>query len=196
MFAVGLTGGIGSGKTMVAQLFESLDVPVFYADDEAKKMYDTNSRLREQLENLLGSGLYKDGRLQRSVMAARIFADKVLLEKVNRLVHPLLDERFRAYAAAQHAPYVMMEAAILFESGFYQSMQATVAVTAPEVLRIQRVMQRDNISAVAVRRRMRHQWPDEQRNTQADFVITNDGEKALLPQVIRIHEELKLRTKK
>ncbi len=190
MKLVGLTGGIGSGKTLVAQLFETFGIPVFYADEEAKKLYDANDRLRTQLMALLGSDIYEGGQLQRKVMAVRIFSDVSLLEKVNHLVHPLLDECFKAYSARQHAPYVMMEAAILFESGLNKRMQHCITVSASENLRIQRVMQRDGVSEETIRQRIQYQWTDKQRIALSGFVIVNDGEQALLPQVVAIHEKL------
>jgi dephospho-CoA kinase len=190
-YVVGLAGGIGSGKTLVANIFSTLGIPVFNADEETKIAYDTDTALRTELTGLLGNDLYEGPRLNRRLMAARIFADKSLLEKVNALVHPLINERFLAYAAQQQSPYVMMESAILFEAGLHTFMQKTIAVTAPEALRIARACQRDNVDEAALRQRMQHQWADEQRNALADFVLVNDGKQALLSQVMDTDAQLR-----
>jgi dephospho-CoA kinase len=189
-YFAGLTGGIGSGKTLVAKVFSTMGVPVFNADEETKKLYDTDDTLRMQLINLLGKEVYEGRKLRRQLMAERIFSDDALLQKVNKLVHPAVSACFRVYAAQQNAPYVLMESAILFESGMAAMMRKIVAVTAPETLRLQRVQQRDNLPEEAVRRRIRQQWTDEQRNAAADFLLVNDGIQAVLPQVITIHEQL------
>jgi dephospho-CoA kinase len=189
-YFAGLTGGIGSGKTLVGKIFSTLGVPVFNADEETKKLYDSDATLRTQLINLLGADVYDGGTLRRKLMAERIFADGMLLKKVNALVHPVVIECFRKYAAQQNAPYVLMESAILLESGIASMMRKTIAVTAPETLRLQRVQQRDALPEEAIRLRIRQQWTDEQRNAAADFVIVNDGKQAVLPQVITIHEKL------
>jgi dephospho-CoA kinase len=188
--AVGLTGGIGSGKTLAGKIFSSLGIPVFNADEETKRMYDTDTRLREQLVLLLGKDIYQGPHLQRTLMAARIFSDPSLLQQVEQLVHPALNARFVAYAARQEAPYVLLEAAILFESGIAATLPRVIAVSAPETLRIQRVVQRDKVSEDAVRRRMQHQWTEPQRLAAASHIIINDEQQAILPQVIRIHEQL------
>jgi dephospho-CoA kinase len=190
MLFVGLTGGIGSGKTLIGHIFSVMGVPVFNADEEAKKLYDTDATLQAQLKKLLGEELYDGGKLRRKLMAERIFADDALLKKVNALVHPLVAGAFRAYAAQQHAPYVLMESAILMESGLAGTMKKIIAVTAPETLRVQRVQRRDAVPEEAVRQRIRQQWTDERRNAAADFVIVNDDSQALLPQITAIHDAL------
>ncbi|MDR1405985.1 MAG: dephospho-CoA kinase [Prevotellaceae bacterium] len=189
-YAAGLTGGIGSGKTMAGKVFSAMGIPVFNADEETKRLYDTDAALRAQLIRLLGEELYDGNTLRRRLMAARIFADETLLEKVNALVHPAVVECFKAYAAQQQAPYVLMESAILFTAGIHRMMRATVAVVAPEALRLQRVRQRDAMPEEAVRLRMRRQWTDEQWRGAADFIIVNDGKQAVLPQVMTVHEKI------
>lgn len=188
MIFAGLTGGIGSGKTLIGHIFSAMGVPVFNADEETKKLYGADAVLQAQLKKLLGEDIYDGGKLRHKLMAERIFADEILLKKVNALVHPVVAERFRAYAAQQNAPYVLMESAILLESGLAGMMEKNIAVTAPEALRVQRVQRRDALPEEAIRQRMRHQWTDEQRNAAADFVIVNDELQALLPQVITIHK--------
>jgi dephospho-CoA kinase len=190
MIFAGLTGGIGSGKTLIGRIFSAMGVPVFNADDEAKKLYDADATLQAQLKKLLGEAIYNGGKLRRKLMAERIFADDALLKKVNALVHPLIVERFRTYAAQQKAPYVLMESAILLESELAGMMKKIIAVTAPETLRVQRAQQRDAVSEEAVRQRVCRQWTDEQRNAAADFVIVNDEKQAILPQITAIHDKL------
>jgi dephospho-CoA kinase len=187
---VGLTGGIGSGKTLIGEIFSTMGVPVFNADEETKKLYDTDAALRAQLINLLGVEVYDGTQLRRKLMAERVFTDEILLKKVNDVVHPVVAEYFRAYAAQQDAPYVLMESAILFESEIAGMMWKTITVTAPEALRLQRVQQRDDMPEEAIRLRIRQQWTDEQRNAAADFVIVNDETQALLPQINTIHDLL------
>jgi dephospho-CoA kinase len=189
-YLAGLTGGIGSGKTLAGEVFSTLGIPVFNADEETKKLYDSDAALRVQLIKLLGNDLYDGTQLRRKLMAERIFADRALLENVNVLVHPVVTARFLTYAAQQEAPYVMMESAILFESGLQTLMRKTVAVAAPEALRIQRVQQRDSVPEEAVRRRIRCQWSDAQRNAAADFIIVNDGKQAILPQLLAVHDKI------
>jgi dephospho-CoA kinase len=191
MYAVGLTGGIGSGKTLAAKIFSALGIAVFCADDETKKCYDTDDALRSKLKALLGAGIYDGAQLQRKTMAARIFSDPRLLQKVNELVHPIVADRFVRYAAQQSSPYVVMEAAVLFESGLQRGMRKTVTVEAPETLRLQRVMVRDGSTEADVRRRMQHQWSDEQRAAVADYTVVNDDRQALLPQLLAVHEKIK-----
>jgi dephospho-CoA kinase len=190
MVTVGLSGGMGSGKTVVSRIFQALGIPVFYADAVTKELYDTHHTLRYALINLLGANIYQDGRLQRKRMASLIFSDKNLLQKVNALIHPLVWQQFSQWIRQQQTPYVVQEAAILFESGISGKMNYTIAVTAPEALRITRTMQRDNITEQEIKNRLQWQWPDEKRNAEAGFIIVNDGKQALLPQVLTIHENI------
>jgi dephospho-CoA kinase len=190
MMVVGLTGGMGSGKTLVGEIFSTWDIPVFNADAETKKLYDADPALRTKLIDLLGGEIYADGRLQRNVMAAKIFSDKRVLQAVNVVVHPVVTDYFMRYAARQHAPYVIMESAAAFENGIDKQMDKTITVNAPEALRIQRVTTRDSVSETIVRQRLQHQWTDEQRTAAADFVIINDGQTAVLPQALNIHEQM------
>jgi len=190
MYNVGLTGGIGSGKTLVGNIFSTFGIPVFCADEKAKELYDTNEIVRTELIKLLGSDIYIENKLQRKRMAQKIFSNPELLQKVNNLVHPILCEQFLQFSAQQQSPYVLLEAAILFESKLDKQMQKIITVTASETTRLKRVAQRDKTSEEAIRERMRHQWTDEQRAAVADFIITNDEQQALLPQIIKIHEQL------
>lgn len=188
---IGLTGGIGSGKSTVAKIFQHLGVPVFIADEESKRILDTDPILQNRLQNLLGKDLIKAGVIDKVYMAQKIFSDESLLQEVNALLHPLVGIAFKHWALQQHnAPYVMREAAILFESNTYKDCDKIVVVTAPESLRLERVMRRSNLSAEAVKARMKKQWPQERKNAMADYLVDNSGEKSLIKQVIAIHENI------
>jgi len=188
---VGLTGGIGSGKTTVAQIFASLGVPIFVADEVSKSLIDTDINLQRALKSLIGDDVVKDGKIDRPLMASRIFSDEALLAKVNQLIHPAVGRAFQTWYAEQSSPYVIREAAILFESGTDQDCQKIVVVSAPEELRIRRVMARSGESEAQIRQRMAKQWPQERKEALADFIIKNDEGEMLIPQVLSIHEDLK-----
>jgi dephospho-CoA kinase len=191
MFQVGVTGGIGSGKTVVCSILEALGVPVYHADREARRLMNTHPGLKEGIERLMGEGAYLESELDRRFVGERVFGDPGLLEQVNGLVHPVVREDFRHWAM-EHAdlPYVVEEAAILFESGAHKSFDHTVLVYAPSDLRILRVMERDGVSETEVHRRMIHQMDEEEKRTLADEVIINDGREMLLPQVIAMHQRI------
>lgn len=187
---VGLTGGIGSGKSTAARVFEQLHVPVYYADDRSKMLLDTNRRLQQKLQELLGEEVVKKGRIDRPLMAARIFGDEKLLNEANALIHPAVAEDFANWYFSQKSVYVIREAAILYESGSYRDCQYVVVVHAPESLRIERVVQRSQISSEEVRQRMKNQWPQEEKMNLADYTINNDGKHSVIKQIIAIHEDI------
>lgn len=187
---VGLTGGIGSGKTTVAQIFQQLQVPVFVADEESKKLLDTDADLQAQLVEWLGPELIKEGRVDRAYMASRIFKDEDLLKKVNALIHPAVGRAFQNWYQKQEAPYIIREAAILFESGTHKDCAKIIVVSAPEELRLQRVIKRSGESPEQVKARMAKQWPQEKKEALADYIIHNDHQEMLIPQVLQIHEDL------
>ncbi|MCL2133037.1 MAG: dephospho-CoA kinase [Bacteroidales bacterium] len=190
MFKVGLSGGIGSGKTTVSKVFQTLGIPVFYADATVKSLYETDTRLQEAMVNLFGPTIYEQGQLQTQVLARHIFNDDRLLQEVNALTHPLAARAFTVWTQAQKAPYVLLEAAILFESGMAAEMDLMISISAAESVRITRAAQRDGSSEEEIRQRISKQWSDEQRNAKADYVIINDNKEALLPQIITIHEKI------
>ncbi|WP_435578002.1 dephospho-CoA kinase [Gilvibacter sp.] len=191
MISVGLTGGIGSGKTTVARFFEALGIPIYFADDRAKALMVEDQELIANIKALLGDQAYtEDGRLNRAYIASQVFNDAELLEALNALVHPAVGKDFKQWAQAQQSPYVIKEAAILFENGSYTRSDANILVTAPESIRLKRVMSRDGASEEAVRARMQHQWPDEQKIPLADYVIENIDLEATRKQVISLHEQL------
>jgi dephospho-CoA kinase len=192
MKIIGLTGGIGSGKSTVCRIFEVLNVPVFYADDEAKALYES-VQVIEAITKLLGNEiLNEDGKIDRKKMAAVIFEDSEKLLQIQQLIHPLVKQRFEEWMDIyqKEALYCIREAAILIESGAYKDCDKIIVVTAPEEIRIQRVMKRDNCSEEEVKSRMAHQMKDSERLKYADFVINNDGKQPLIRQVIQIHHQL------
>lgn len=190
MKIVGITGGIGSGKTTVAKMFAALDVPIYYADDEAKKLMNSSPIIRESLISLLGEETYKDGTLDRKFMADKIFNDKILLEKANAIIHPQVAEHFKNWVTNQNHPYALKEAAILYESGSYKQCDKVILVTAPREIRILRVMERDNVSREEVEARMKNQWNDFEKEKLADFILQNDQIPHTQKQVQALHRQL------
>ena len=187
MLKIGLTGGIGSGKTTVAQVFEKLGAPVFYADLEAKKCMQTDSGLIKQLKATFGNDIYVDRKLQKDRLASIIFNDDSALQTINRLVHPAVQRVFEEWCAAQNASYVLKEAAILFESGSDKELDQIVCVSATNDLRKKRIMQRDNVTESQVLERMSKQWHQSRKIALADFHISNDEKQLLIPQVLEVH---------
>ncbi len=190
MRIVGLTGGIGSGKTTVASLFSELGAPIYIADIEAKKLTDSSKVIRRELVDLLGESAYDGKKLNRRFVADKIFNDKKLLEAVNGIIHPKVAAHFKKWVSVQKAAYVIKEAAILFENGSYKDCDLVILVTAPKALRISRVMARDNSSEIEVERRMKNQWSDEEKRKLADIIIENIDLQDTEKQVKAIHQSL------
>ncbi|MDP2687984.1 MAG: dephospho-CoA kinase [Aequorivita sp.] len=190
MKIVGLTGGIGSGKTTVAKLFSELGVPVYIADEEAKKLTDSSKSIRSKLIQLLGEQTYIDGSLNRKYVADKIFTDKALLNAVNAIIHPKVAAHFKKWALRQKANYVIKEAAILFENGGYKECDVVILVTAPKALRMQRVIKRDNATQAEIEQRMGNQWSDSKKKKLADIIIENIEIGATRQQVQLIHKSL------
>ena len=190
MIVVGLTGGIGSGKSTVARMFEALGVSIYIADDEAKKLMNEELTIRKQLIDLLGKKSYIDGRLNRSYIADKVFNDKKSLEKLNAIIHPAVANHFIQWKNKQTSPYVLKEAAILFENGGDKQCDYTILVTAPENVRIERVLQRDNTTKSKILARLKHQWPDAKKILMADFVIKNEKLEKTKAQVRNIHNKI------
>jgi len=174
MLKVGITGGIGSGKSKVCQLLEARGYPVFYSDDRAKYLTDHNPQIREKLVELFGADIYHSDGLNRPRLADKIFSDEELRNRVNAIIHPEVRACFESYALEQSTPFVFNEAAILIETGAYKNFDAIVLVTAPEELRIKRVQKRDRSSEEDVRQRISKQWTDDKKRKYADFEIIND----------------------
>ena len=185
MITIGITGGMGSGKSIVAALLKVYGIPVYDADSESKRLLLTSPTIRRGLTDLLGADIYSpDGTtLRRARMASLIFAEPNLLARVNAIIHPEVGRDFDAWRARLTTSVCAMESAILFESGFDRRADLRLMVYAPEAIRLQRVMARDKATEAAARQRMQRQWPDERKIALSDAVITNDGQAALIPQV-------------
>ena len=191
MYQLGLTGGIGSGKTLVCSMLEKLGVPVYYADTEARRLMNCDSTLVGQIVKLFGTEAYKEDSLNRDFLAKEVFGDPEMLAKLNAMVHPMVRKDYTQWLEFQtEAPYVVEEAAILFESGVGNILDGSVLVYAPEWLRIQRVKHRDGVDEANVRRRMMHQMDEEDKMKLADHIIYNDEKQMLLPQVIALHRKI------
>ena len=173
---IGLTGGIGSGKSTVAKVFEHMGYGVFYSDQVAKSLYDTHEGLKQALIDLLGEQIYVNGRFQKELLSQMLFTQPSVKEQIAQLVHPLVRQAFSDWAALQKSEMVFNEAAILFETGAYKQFSATVLVVAPLEIRIQRVQERDDLSREAVLQRIENQWPDSKKMSVTPYVIINDGQ--------------------
>ncbi len=188
---IGITGGIGSGKSFVAKIFKTLGIPFYDADTEAKLLMHTHEEIRNGLKKVFGEQVYTiEGELDRAYLSKKVFNDKEQLFLLNSIVHPRVIAHGEEWAEQQTTPYSLKEAALLFESGSYKTLDYTIVVTAPENVRIERVKLRDRVSEDEVRRRIANQMPEEEKVKMADFIIVNDDEQALLPQIIKIHEIL------
>ena len=185
---IGLTGGIGAGKTMVAKIFENLGVPVFNADDTAKQLMQTSPEIKTALIQQFGEKVYENGILQKAYLSSIVFSDAHQLALLNSIVHPITIQAAWDWAKLQTAPYVIKEAALLFESNAVEGLDFVIGVTAPMPLRIQRIMQRDNCTKQAAEKRMHHQISDTIKMRLCDKVIVNDEILLLTPQVLAVHE--------
>jgi dephospho-CoA kinase len=192
MKKIGITGGIGSGKTIVARVFEQLGIPVYHADYWAKEIMNTEPLVIERLKDLFGKDIYNsDGKADRKRIAELVFADKNKLNELNSVIHPAVWLHGENWLK-QHEdkPYILKEAAILFESGGNKGVDKVIMVSAPKDIRMERVMKRDNFTREEVEVRMANQWPDEKKIILSDFVIVNDGKQLVIPQVLEIHSKL------
>ncbi len=188
---IGLTGGIGSGKSVVAKVFATMGIPVFNADDEAKRIMQTSPVLKEKLIQQFGSSIYNEFGLQKEKLASIVFNDPVQLQLLNAIVHPVTIQAAKDWAAKQQSPYVIKEAALIFESGSAEGLFKVIGVTAPLSLRIHRVMQRDGISKDQVEARMRNQIADTIKMRLCDFVIHNNNQQMVIPQVLAIDKAIR-----
>ena len=186
---IGLTGGIGSGKTTVAKIFELLRVPVYYADAASKKLYHTNAELKQDMKKHFGEQIYKNEILDKGQLAAIVFNDEKKLALLNGLVHPRTIRDAEEWMERQTAPYVIKEAALIFEGGSASGLDFVIGVRAPKHLRIKRVMDRENISRNEVLTRMQRQIDEEIKMRLCDFVIVNDEQQAVIPQVLALHQK-------
>lgn len=190
MKKIGITGGIGSGKSYVSDIIKSMGFPVYHSDESAKSLMEINPVIKEGLLLLFGDSIYEKGELNKKKLAELIFESSELREKVNALVHPIVRADFAQWASNQSQEIVFNEAAILFETGAHTNFDATLLVISPEDLRIQRVMKRDNCTREEVLIRMAAQWSDEQKSSLATFQINNDSVSPLLIQVEKVLEKI------
>ncbi|MGB7842156.1 MAG: dephospho-CoA kinase [Salinimicrobium sp.] len=190
MKILGLTGGIGSGKTTVAGFFRDLGVPVYIADDEAKVLMNAEPQLKTAIIDLFGEKAYKENRLNRKWIASQVFNDKEKLEKLNAIVHPAVGKHFEQWKLEQKSAYVVYEAAILFEKGGYKKCDLNLMITAPSERKIHRLQKRDNSTIEEIEARMNNQWPDERKAKLADFVIENIDISRTREEVLSIHRKL------
>ncbi|HTB05784.1 MAG TPA: dephospho-CoA kinase [Bacteroidia bacterium] len=190
MLKIGITGGIGSGKSTVCSIFRCFGIPVFNADEAGRRILAEDETVKLEVVQLLGESVLDKGQLNRKAIASIVFNDKAKLEKLNAIIHPRVRRAFTDWTDKQKAQFVIDEAAILFESGTYAILDAVIVVTAPEKLRIERVMARDGLSETTIRERMKNQWSEEEKIKRAAFVIQNDETSLLIPQVIDVYNHL------
>lgn len=190
MKKIGLTGGIGSGKTMVAKIFETLDIPVYYADTAARNLLNRDPGLKKNIIAVFGEEVYKEDLLDRAYLASIVFNDRLKLEQLNAIVHPATIKDAELWMKQQHSPYVIKEAAILFETGSAENLDYVIGVSAPEPIRMKRVMERDGLSAPEIRKRMDQQINESMKMKLCDFIVINDEAELVIPQVLDIHKKI------
>ena len=190
MLRIGLTGGIGSGKSTVARIFEVLGIPVYYADTAARRLMNEDKELKKNIIAKFGEESYKDDQLNRQYISSIVFNDKDKLELLNSLTHPVTIRDANKWMLDQTSVYTIKEAALIFESGSSEHLDYVIGVLTPAPLRIQRIMQRDKISREGVLQRMNRQIDEEIKMRLCDFVINNDEQQLLIPQVLQLHEKL------
>jgi len=191
MIKLGVTGGIGSGKTLVCSIISAMGYPVFNADYEARRIVDTDTKVVSSLKKLFGEDIYENNQLRRKKVSEIVFSDLELLEKLNAIVHPAVAEQFNMWVMQYKSrALVVKEAAILFESGAYLGVDKIITVKAPLDLRITRVQERDGLSQDTVISRMNAQLPQEELIKRSDYIIENDGAKLILPQIVRVINDL------
>ena len=188
---VGITGGIGSGKSLVCSVFETFGIPVYNADLNAKRLMTADPELKGSIVKEFGEGCYQDdGSLDREYLASIVFHDNEKLKILNSLVHPAVQKDVQQWFTMQDTPYAIEEAALIFESGAYKLLDRVITVTAPKKLRLKRVHNRDNVPYKEITRRMDNQWPEREKSRLSDFVIRNNGKISLISQIWNIHQEL------
>ena len=187
---IGLTGGIGSGKTTVAKIFELLNVPVYYADAASKRLYKTDADLMQKMKEHFGADIYNEDELDRTKLASLVFNNPQKLSLLNTLVHPPTIKDAEEWMKRQTTPYIIKEAALLFESGSAAGLDYIIGVYSPPDIRIKRVMERDNASEEEVLNRMNRQMEEEQKMKLCNFIITNNEQELVIPQVVKLHEYL------
>lgn len=189
---LGITGGIGAGKSLISKLFALLNIPIYNADDRAKWLMEHESGLLARIIAGFGRDAYlADGSLNRGYLAKKVFSDPIETEKINQIVHPAVAKDFKAWVSLQQSPYVLKEAALLFETGSYLELDYTIHVTAPEKLRISRILERDSHRGPEqIKAIMEKQWGDNKKNELANFILHNDEKELLIPKVLEIHQRI------
>jgi len=191
MLKIGLTGGIGSGKTTIAKIFSTLGIPVYDADSAAKSLMHTNEEIRQKLTDVFGEETYKNNQLDRAYLASVVFSNEQKLKELNAITHPVTIQDSIYWFNRQTAPYAIKEAALIFESGSHKHLDYVIGVWAPTKLRIERLLQRGDLTASQINERMYRQMNEEQKMELCDFVIKNDGSESILEQVFRLHQQIK-----
>lgn len=192
MIKVGITGGIGSGKSTACKVFAFLGIPVFEADIVAKQLMNTDPEIRSKLINLFGTSVYlPDRTIDRKHLAGIVFNNASLLARLSEIVHPEVHKSFENWCRIQQSPYILHESAILFETGFYKLMDKSIAVIANEDQRIERVIKRDKITIELVKQRISNQLNDEEKIKLADFVIGNNDNELIIPQIVEIDKKIR-----
>ena len=189
MLKIGLTGGIGSGKSTVAKVFQTLGIPVYYADDAAKELMNNNEGLKQQIILHFGEDVYENKVLNRKLLAQKVFNNPTQLHLLNSLVHPATIQASKDWFAQQTAPYCIKEAALIFESGSQQNLDFVIGVYTPTTIRLQRVMHRNKATKEEVQQRMDKQIDETIKMRLCDFVVTNNEQELLIPQVMALHEK-------
>ncbi len=188
---IGITGGIGSGKSVVSRMLEVMGIPVYLSDTESKRLTQEDVSIREKLTHLLGEEVYVEGKLNKPLLADYLFANAEQAHRVNQIIHPCVKADFKNWVAQRTAlPMVGIESALLIEAGFAKEVDFVVLVLAPKALRMQRVMQRDALSQAEVERRIRSQLSEEEKRRMADFILVNEEETSLIPQVLELISSL------
>jgi dephospho-CoA kinase len=191
MLRIGITGGIGSGKSTVAKVFETLGIPVYYADDAAKRILQENNSLKKEIASHFGEAIFIEGKLDKKLLAELVFNDEEKLTLLNSLVHPLTIEDAESWFTKQTSLYAIKEAALLFESGATANLDYVIGVNSPRALRIKRVMDRNQLSKEEVEQRISKQLQEDIKMKLCDFVITNDEQELIIPQVLDLDTKLK-----
>ena len=190
MLKIGITGGIGSGKSTVAKMFETLGIPVYYADEEARRIMNEDATLKQAITKHFGPESYIDGKVNRAYISAKVFDNQENLALLNNLVHPATIHDSEQWMQRQTTPYAIKEAALIFESNIRLTLDCVIGVSSPEDLRIERTMRRSSITREEVLDRMKNQMDEDQKIKLCDFVLHNNEEEALLPQVLALHQQL------
>lgn len=188
MLKIGLTGGIGSGKSYVGKIFGEMNIPVYEADREARRLMEKDSAIRDSVVSLFGNKAYEEEKLNNTYIGSIVFNDRIMLDRLNAIVHPAVQDDFLKWAETRaDYPYVIEEAAILFESGAAKNMDYIIFVKADLETRIERVMKRDQVSREVVQNRIKNQGGDREKEKLADFIINNDNDSMILPQIVDLH---------